>query len=113
VRVGDVAARHDLREDGAEGVEALAAEPLAVAELQVTRADVIGNRESEDVIDRVVAVDAAAVAPITAASSVSPSTWVDAGGRTIGSPGPTSVFGNLPNSSGCAGIAIPLSSAWS
>jgi hypothetical protein len=40
------------RADGAEGVEALAARPLAVAVLEVARADVVGGEIAGDHVER-------------------------------------------------------------
>ena len=48
------------------------------------------------------------VRPISTASSASASTCVASGGSTIASPGPISVFSNLPKSSGSAGGSSPL-----
>src|SRR3954451_6086337 len=51
--------------------------------------------------------------PISTASSASESTCVASGGITIGSPGATSVFSNLPKMSGSVGGSSPSSAACS
>ena len=53
LRVGDLVGRHQDRAHRAEGVERLAAGPLAVPELEVARRDVVEAGVAEDVVERV------------------------------------------------------------
>ena len=59
LRVGDLVGGDDPRPHRAERVEGLAARPLAVAELQVARRDVVDARVAEDVVEGIADVDAA------------------------------------------------------
>ena len=52
LRVGDLVARHQPRTERAERVEALAADPLAIAELEVARGDVVAAGVAEHVVER-------------------------------------------------------------
>ena len=101
----------DARPHRAEAVEALAAEPLTVAELRLAGADVVGAGVAvDDGGDLVCGDPAAPGAPMTTASSASASTWPIPRGSTIGSPRRSSVLANLPKSSGALGGSKPDSS---
>ena len=61
--VGDLVARHQPRTERAERVEALAADPLAIAELEVARGDVVAAGVAEHVVERGCLGDLARPAP--------------------------------------------------
>ena len=72
LRVGDLVGGDEPRAHRAERVERLAADPLAVAELDVPRGHVVEAGVAEDVVERVRRSDTLrAVRPMTTASSAS------------------------------------------
>ena len=113
LRIGNLARRHELA-DRQEGVERLAAHPLAVGELEVAPGDVVRDDVALDEVERVVDRDAARA---TADHDAELGLVVDLLARSRGSGSarrsPISVFGHLAKSSGRSGSATPCSSAWS
>jgi hypothetical protein len=64
VRVAELRGCDDPRSDWTERVERLASIPLlSLAELQIARAEIVGDRVSEDVVERLVRADVASRLP--------------------------------------------------
>ena len=104
LRVADLVGRHEGRAHRAERVERLAADPLAVAELEIPRGDVVQARVPEDVVERSATDTRRRRRPMTTASSASQSTCVvRAGSQRISAPSPMTALGNFAKTSGAGG----------
>ncbi len=105
LRVGDLVGCDDDRAERAERVEALAAHPLPVGELHVTRGDVVDDGVAEDVVERVGGGDTSRIVrPTTTASSTSQSTRsLIARSISIASPSPMMLVVNFVKTSGRSG----------
>ena len=105
LRVGDLVGGHDHRADRAERVQALAAHPLAVGELQVARGDVVGDRVAEHVVERVLDGDVARARARSRRPARPPSRRARSAAPGCGSASssPITLDGNFANTSGSLG----------
>ena len=114
LRIGDLVGRHEGRAHRAEGVERLATRPLAVAELEVARRDVVEGGVAEDVLEGVGGRHAAGG---SSDDDGELGLVVDLrrqrGSQRISASGPTIELGHLAKIRGAGGVSTPSSSACS